>query len=80
MRMTIDKMVDNFLAWRLPDDFAPDCGISFDGRKKDAEGHEQSWPIGTNLLTADQVKAMLIHVTQPMQAKIADLERILYRS
>ncbi len=55
------KMVDRFLGWQLPKDFAPDCGISFDGRPKDAMGYAPSWPVGTNLFTADQALAMFRH-------------------
>ncbi len=55
------KMVDRFLGWSLPKDFGPDCGISFDGRKDDEWNKNKSWPIGTNLLTADQAKAMFKH-------------------
>ena len=47
-------MVDRFLCWELPKDFAPDGGISFDHSSK---------PIGTNLLTADQARQMFEHVT-----------------
>ncbi len=53
----IDVMVDRFLAWKLPDDFNPDCGISFT-----PSGHPSGWPMGTSLLTATQAKAMLEHV------------------
>lgn len=56
-RSSLDAMVTRFLQWRLPDDFDPDCGISF---KK--PNHPISWPIGTNLLNADQAKAMLRYV------------------
>lgn len=47
-------MVDRFLGWKLPKDFAPDAGISFN------EG--AWWPSGTNLLHAEQAKEMLQHV------------------
>ncbi len=50
-------MVDRFLSWRLPNDFAPDCGITFK-----PVNHPNSWPVGTNLFTADQATAMLEHV------------------
>jgi hypothetical protein len=53
----IDAAVDRFLAWRLPDDFTPDGGVSFI-----KPGNRMSWPIGTNLLTATQAKAMLVHI------------------
>ena len=47
-------MVGRFLAWKLPKDFAPDGGISF----KECAW----WPMGTNLLHADQAREMLEHV------------------
>ncbi len=47
-------MVGRFLAWRLPKDFAPDGGISFE--------ESAWWPSGTNLLHAGQAKEMLEHV------------------
>jgi len=46
----IDKMVDRFLAWKLPSDFNPDGGISFNSNCS---------PIGTNLFTATQAKQMI---------------------
>ena len=49
----VKEMVNRFLCWKLPKDFAPDGGISF---KESAW-----WPVGTNLLTADQAKEMLQH-------------------
>lgn len=50
----IKNMVDRFLCWKLPRDFAPDCGISFE------EG--AWWPTGTNLLHAGQAKEMIEHL------------------
>ena len=61
MKVT-DEMVSRFLGWPLPKDFGPDCGISFDGRKDDEWNKNKTWPIGTNLFTADQARAMLEHV------------------
>lgn len=57
----IDKMVDKFLAWPLPEDFYPDRHISFN-REPDALGYPPQWPIGTNLFTAVQAKAMIKHL------------------
>jgi hypothetical protein len=57
----VKDAVNRFLGWKLPKDFGPDCGISFDGRKDDEFNKNKSWPIGTNLLTADQAKAMFEH-------------------
>jgi hypothetical protein len=53
-----DEMVARFLAWKLPQDFSPDCHIRFDRDAADAG----SWPVGTNLLNAIQARAMLKHV------------------
>ena len=58
---SIDKMVDRFLAWPLPDDFGPDGGISFKN-EPDGRGFIPSWPVGTNLFTATQARQMFEHV------------------
>jgi len=58
----IKHMVDRFLTWKLPADFWPDAGISF------KNGLGQSWPIGTNLLTATQAKAMVRHMLEGIEA------------
>ena len=61
----INAMVDRFLAWKLPQDFHPDSFIIFDRAKHDTWGGcPNSWPTGTNLLTAAQAKAMLEHVIE----------------
>ena len=61
----IDKMVNRFLCWKLPADFAPDCGISFK-RESDYEhpefGRNKYEPTGTNLLTAEQAQKMFEYV------------------
>lgn len=59
----IDQMVDRFLCWELPKDFAPDCGISFDSRQDDELNKNKTWPVGTNLLTAEQARQMFQYVT-----------------
>jgi Phage protein (N4 Gp49/phage Sf6 gene 66) family len=64
-RHVTDQMVSRFLWWPLPKDFYPDCGIRFDGRKDDEWNKNKTWPVGTNLLTAEQARAMLEHVMQP---------------
>jgi hypothetical protein len=53
----IRQMVDRFLGWKLPADFSPDCGIHYAPLP-----HPNSWPIGTNLFTATQAKAMFEYV------------------
>lgn len=57
MKTLIDQMVDRFLSWPLPKDFAPDGGISFT-----PSTHPHGWPTGTNLLYADQARAMFEYV------------------
>ena len=57
----IKECVNRFLGWKLPKDFSPDCGISF--KPYEHQNHDSHhWPIGTNLLNADQAKAMFEHV------------------
>lgn len=56
-----NEMVDRFLSWKLPQDFAPDCHISFK-LPDPVLNPNPSWPVGTNLLTAVQARAMLEHV------------------
>jgi hypothetical protein len=66
------EMVDRFLSWRLPKDFSPDNGISFKPIDH-PHGLTHLWPTGTNLLNADQAKAMLEHVLAVVQS--AELPR-----
>ena len=53
----LGALVDRFLSWPLPDNFSPDAGVYFK-----PPSHMANWPTGTNLLTAEQAKAMLQHV------------------
>lgn len=55
-RPDVAAMVDRFLGWPLPKDFGPDAGISFT-----PSTHPMGWPVGTNLFTADQARAMFEH-------------------
>lgn len=65
-------MVNRFLSWRLPQDFYPDAFISFDREKHDTwGGYPNSWPTGTNLLHAEQARAMLEHVIGTVPAQVA---------
>lgn len=70
----IDVMVDRFLGWKLPEDFAPDGGISFKRDYNEHTAHPMKHePIGTNLLTANQAKEMLEYV---LDGKLEDLEEL----
>ena len=64
MKVT-DEMVNRFLMWKFPEDFHPDGGILFK-RESDYEhpefGRTKFAPTGTNLLDAQQARAMLEHV------------------
>ena len=63
MSEKIDAMVSRFLAWRLPENFSPDGGVSFQPTFRTVGGGEmKAAPTGTNLLTYTQAKAMLLHV------------------
>lgn len=53
----VRHMVNRFLGWKLPDDFQPDAGITFD-RSKSLHG----MPTGTNLLTASQAEDMISYM------------------
>ena len=56
----VDSMVNRFLGWKLPMDFAPDAGISF----KPTKPYEEPgwWPVGTNLFHAGQARDMIEHM------------------
>jgi hypothetical protein len=60
----VGHLVSRFLGWKLPQDFNPDCGISFK-RHGDYEhpvmGVHRYEPIGTNLFTAEQARVMFEH-------------------
>lgn len=59
----IERMVNRFLAWKLPNDFNPDGGISFKAEYNEGTAHPgKHEPTGTNLLTATQAKAMVEHM------------------
>jgi hypothetical protein len=58
----INAMVSAFLSWKLPAKFNPDGGISFNKLPHLHDTHQ--WPVGTNLFTAGQAKAMVIHMLQ----------------
>lgn len=60
----LDAMVSRFLGWKLPKTFSPDCWISFSLPKENYE-KPGFWPVGTNLLNADEARAMLEHVLNP---------------
>ena len=59
----INDMVSRFLAWRLPENFSPDGGISFAPTYNTwGGGTARAEPVGTNLFSFDQAKAMVLHI------------------
>lgn len=70
----IDQMVNAFLRWKLPQTFNPDCYISFNP-KPDYRGNPPTWPVGTNLFSYTEAKAMVEHMvaalTPPTRAEDA---------
>lgn len=59
IKTVLDKLVDRFLGWKVPETFGPDCGVSF---TKPNSVYPEGYPVGTNLLTAVEAKAMFQHV------------------
>lgn len=63
----IKHMVGRFLAWRLPEDFSPDGGISFKPLFNEHTAHPRRHePTGTNLLDARQAEAMIRHLVDEL--------------
>jgi hypothetical protein len=64
----VKHMVDRFLMWKLPADFSPDNGISFDSVVSyfgsPEKRQQKREPVGTNLLTATQAEAMVRHMLE----------------
>lgn len=65
LSLQIEHMVGRFLAWRLPTDFRPDGGITFEPLRNKGTAYEAKWePTGTNLLDAAQAEAMVRHMVE----------------
>lgn len=57
----VEQAVNRFLSWKLPKDFHPDGGMVFIPTK--GRGYDSPhWPVGTNLLNAQQTREMLRYV------------------
>lgn len=69
----IKHMVDRFLMWKLPKDFNPDNGISFDPIASRGTAYEtRREPVGTNLLSAAEADAMVRHMIEGMPVTNGD--------
>lgn len=61
----IKHMVHRFLGWRLPTNFTPDDGISFDPISNPGRSFERRRePTGTNLFDANQTDAMVRYMVE----------------
>ena len=59
----IKQMVSRFLAWKLPEDFNPDGGISFKRMFNENTPHPmRAEPVGTNLFSFPQAEEMVRHM------------------
>lgn len=64
----IKRMTERFLSWRLPEDFNPDAGISFEPNfnvewnVKQGLPSQRYEPTGTNLFDYTQAEAMVRHM------------------
>jgi len=64
----IKHMTERFLQWKLPENFNPDAGISFDPEynkewnAKHGRPPDRHEPVGTNLLGYDEAEAMVRHM------------------
>lgn len=66
----IKHMVNRFLGWKLPADFNPDGGISFEPEfnkeymAREGKPPMRHEPTGTNLLDARQAEAMVRYLIE----------------
>lgn len=60
----IKHMANRFLAWRLPERFNPDCGISYTKPNHPAFQDGTMGPTGTNLFDATQAEDMVRHMIE----------------
>lgn len=76
----IKHMVDRFLGWKLPANFTPDDGISFDPIMNKGHAFEsRRTPSGTNLFDAQQATDMVRYMVEGLPP-VAPTDAILLRS
>jgi len=67
----VKHMVDRFLGWRLPENFNPDGGISFEPLGNRGTEHEyKRQPVGTNVLDATQAEVMVRYMIDGMPSAV----------
>ena len=63
----VKYMVDRFLQWKLPENFAPDAGVSFKKTFNENTPYPMKHePVGTNLLDAGQAEEMVRFMLEGM--------------
>lgn len=63
----IKYMVDRFLNWKLPENFNPDGGITFERLGNEGTAHQYTrQPSGTNLIDAAQANEMVRYMIEGM--------------
>ncbi|MDE2097060.1 MAG: hypothetical protein KGL39_07425 [Patescibacteria group bacterium] len=72
----INHMVDRFLAWRLPQPWHPDNGISYQRPNYAHAPADHDWPTGANLFDADQATEMVRYLAQGIPGPDARLHRL----
>jgi hypothetical protein len=76
----IKGMVDRFLGWKLPENFNPDGGISFQKTANENTLHERkNEPTGTNLLDASQAEEMIRYMLYGLASPHAPAQEQLGR-
>lgn len=74
---SIRRMVDRFLTWKLPRNFSPDGYVSFNST---GAKNNFFWPVGTNILTAEQAKEMFMYALDYTKDNvIGEIEAERYR-
>lgn len=65
----IKHMVNRFLNWKLPENFNPDGGISFQRIGNEGSPHQyRREPSGTNLIDATQATEMVRYMIEGLPA------------
>jgi hypothetical protein len=57
--ISTEEMVNRFLFWKLPASFNPDGGVKFTPY---GDPKSSFWPVGTNLLNAEEARKMIGHI------------------
>ncbi len=72
----IKHMTERFLSWKLPADFNPDAGISFEPIVNSGTVHQyRHEPVGTNLFSYAQAEAMVRYMLEGAASPSHDADR-----